>query len=91
MREVEELEKLTKDFIKDMDKKGPVITSAPTGIPDLKLLKFVTSLFLYSKLLWQMNHWLITSVSIQSVFMHWIVMILVCSLHLLIIYKHDFI
>ncbi|KAL7874318.1 hypothetical protein SRHO_G00052880 [Serrasalmus rhombeus] len=32
MREVEELEKLTKDFIKDMDKKGPVVTSAPTEV-----------------------------------------------------------
>ncbi|XP_066539762.1 zyxin [Hoplias malabaricus] len=32
MREVEELERMTKDFIKDMDKKGPVITSAPTEV-----------------------------------------------------------
>lgn len=31
MREVEELERMTKDFIKDMDNRAPVITSAPTG------------------------------------------------------------
>lgn len=31
MREVEELEKMTKDFIKDMDKHPPVITSPATG------------------------------------------------------------
>ncbi|KAG7336029.1 hypothetical protein KOW79_000722 [Hemibagrus wyckioides] len=30
MREVEELEKMTKDFIKHMDNRAPVITSAPT-------------------------------------------------------------
>ncbi|XP_068179817.1 zyxin [Antennarius striatus] len=32
MREVEELEKMTKDFIKDMDTHAPVITSPPTDI-----------------------------------------------------------
>lgn len=31
MREVEELERMTKDFIKDMDTHAPVITSPPTG------------------------------------------------------------
>lgn len=31
MKEVEELERMTKDFIKHMDKNAPVITSAPTG------------------------------------------------------------
>lgn len=31
MREVEELERMTKDFIKDMDTHAPVITSHPTG------------------------------------------------------------
>lgn len=31
MREVEELEKMTKDFIKDMDTHAPVISSHPTG------------------------------------------------------------
>lgn len=31
MREVEELERMTKDFIKDMDTHAPVITSTPTG------------------------------------------------------------
>lgn len=31
MREVEELERMTNDFIKDMDNRAPVITSAPTG------------------------------------------------------------
>jgi len=35
MREVEELEKMTKDFIKDMDKHPPVITSPATGTPNL--------------------------------------------------------
>lgn len=35
MREVEELEKMTKDFIKDMDKHPPVITSPATGTPHL--------------------------------------------------------
>ncbi|XP_017328769.1 zyxin [Ictalurus punctatus] len=32
MREVEELERMTKDFIKDMDNRAPVITSAPTEV-----------------------------------------------------------
>ncbi|XP_017270883.1 zyxin isoform X2 [Kryptolebias marmoratus] len=32
MREVEELEKMTKDFIQNMDKQAPVITSAPTEV-----------------------------------------------------------
>lgn len=32
MREVEELERMTKDFIKDMDTHAPVITSPPTGM-----------------------------------------------------------
>uniref|UniRef100_G3P7U0 Zyxin n=1 Tax=Gasterosteus aculeatus TaxID=69293 RepID=G3P7U0_GASAC len=32
MREVEELERMTKDFIKDMDTHAPVITSAPTEV-----------------------------------------------------------
>ncbi|XP_026173263.1 zyxin isoform X2 [Mastacembelus armatus] len=32
MREVEELERMTKDFIKDMDKQAPVITSPPTEV-----------------------------------------------------------
>lgn len=32
MREVEELERMTKDFIKDMDKHAPVITSPPTEV-----------------------------------------------------------
>lgn len=31
MKEVEELERMTQEFIKDMDKNAPVITSAPTG------------------------------------------------------------
>ena len=31
MREVEELERMTKDFIKNMDTHAPVITSNPTG------------------------------------------------------------
>lgn len=31
MREVEELERMTKDFIKDMDTHAPVITSTPAG------------------------------------------------------------
>ncbi|XP_010779679.1 zyxin-like [Notothenia coriiceps] len=30
MREVEELERMTKDFIRDMDTNAPVITSPPT-------------------------------------------------------------
>lgn len=34
MREVEELERMTKDFIKDMDTHAPVITSTPTGTCD---------------------------------------------------------
>lgn len=34
MREVEELERMTKDFIKDMDTHAPVITSTPTGTRD---------------------------------------------------------
>lgn len=38
MREVEELERMTKDFIKDMDTHAPVITSAPTGTRDLNAL-----------------------------------------------------
>ncbi|XP_076010831.1 zyxin isoform X2 [Genypterus blacodes] len=32
MREVEELERMTQDFIKDMDTHAPVITSAPTEV-----------------------------------------------------------
>uniref|UniRef100_UPI0037E85D2A zyxin isoform X2 n=1 Tax=Semicossyphus pulcher TaxID=241346 RepID=UPI0037E85D2A len=32
MREVEELERMTKDFIKDMDTHAPVITSTPTEV-----------------------------------------------------------
>lgn len=32
MKEVEELERMTKEFIKDMDKNAPVITSAPTEV-----------------------------------------------------------
>ncbi|KAF5907714.1 zyxin-like, partial [Clarias magur] len=32
MREVEELERMTKDFIKDMDNRAPVICSAPTEV-----------------------------------------------------------
>lgn len=31
MREVEELERMTQDFIKNMDAHAPVITSPPTG------------------------------------------------------------
>ena len=31
MREVEELERMTNDFIRDMDTHAPVITSPPTG------------------------------------------------------------
>lgn len=31
MREVEELERMTKNFIKDMDTHAPVVTSTPTG------------------------------------------------------------
>lgn len=32
MKEVEELERMTQEFIRDMDKNAPVITSAPTGM-----------------------------------------------------------
>lgn len=34
MREVEELERMTKDFIKNMDAHAPVIASTPTGTCD---------------------------------------------------------
>uniref|UniRef100_H3CRI6 Zyxin n=1 Tax=Tetraodon nigroviridis TaxID=99883 RepID=H3CRI6_TETNG len=36
MREVEELERMTKDFIKDMDTHAPVITSTPTGLREMR-------------------------------------------------------
>lgn len=39
MREVEELERMTKDFIKDMDTHAPVITSTPTGTYTLLLIQ----------------------------------------------------
>lgn len=43
MREVEELEKMTKDFIKDMDKHPPVITSPATGTQTLSALLLHTN------------------------------------------------
>lgn len=67
MREVEELEKMTKDFIKDMDKHPPVITSPATGTQTHYDLTY-TPILVYTPTPLRFD-WSFSSVLISVIFM----------------------
>lgn len=52
MKEVEELERMTQDFMKNMDKHPPLITSPPTGTHTHTHILTSWSLFIFFKLLY---------------------------------------